>query len=317
VAAHFRFGTASEIAHEIPNVGTILEEREWKAQMLANIRPDDSVAASLGFLSHLAKREHIVSLHHILKGLKTLSVTAYTPPPTGDAVLIDYADTLTFNAEAGYYHPRSHLDATHSMPSSDQLLNAYLRPARWHTQSRNSVSLLRRGEPIPTPPLRSSPLRIDDQTILVDFQITKRLPGAWQIQMTWDFNGERRRYPWLMLVLSDGKHLYSITKGICAPEAGEGRYTEEWNAVFPEWMHPGFHSFYAEFYDGNSAIWSNKLPPKNQTFILSLVELGGTVIKPGDFTPTPPTPFTPPAAPPAPSASTPASPVTNPPSPAK
>jgi uncharacterized membrane protein len=301
VVAHFRFGPAREIVHEIPGMSAVLEEREWKGQMLANVRPDESVAASLGFLSHLAQREHVVSLHHILKGLKTLSIAAYTPPPTGDAVLIDYGDTLTFNAEAGYYHPRSHIDETHSIPSSDQLLNAYLGQARWQTQSRNSVALLRRGEAIPTPVLRGTPQRFDDQTTLVDFQITKRLPGAWQIRMTWDFKGERRRFPWLMLVLSDGKHLYPILKGICAPEAGEGRYTEEWNAVFPNWMHAGFHSFYAEFYDGNSAIWWKKLPPGDQSYLITLLQLGGTVIKPGDFTPTVPAAPTSPAATPAPS----------------
>ena len=48
----------------------------------------------------LAAREKLVSLHHILKGLKTLSVATYTAPPPADVVVIDYADTLTFNAGA-------------------------------------------------------------------------------------------------------------------------------------------------------------------------------------------------------------------------
>ncbi|MEI9897113.1 MAG: hypothetical protein WDN28_25435 [Chthoniobacter sp.] len=69
--AHFHFGPAREIAREIPGLNAVLEEREWKAQMIADIPDDASVAAGLGFLPHLAKREKLVSLHHILKGLKT------------------------------------------------------------------------------------------------------------------------------------------------------------------------------------------------------------------------------------------------------
>ncbi|MEP6670559.1 MAG: DUF2079 domain-containing protein [Chthoniobacter sp.] len=282
--AHFRFGPAREIAREIPGLSAVLEEREWKAQMIADIPDDASVTAGLGFLPHLAKREKLVSLHHILKGLKTLSVVAYVPPPTADVVVIDYGDTLTFNTVAGYYHPWSHIDAEHSVPSSDRLLNDYLIQAHWRTQSRNAVAVLRRGEPIPPPVSQHAPTRIDDQTTLADLQVTRKLPGAWQIQMTWNFIGERRRFPWLMLVLSDGKRLFPIVKGICAPEAGEGRYTEEWNVVFPTWMHPGYHAVFAEFYDNNEAAWSKKMPPGDQTHMLTLIDLGATIIKPGDFT---------------------------------
>jgi len=284
VGAHFRFGPAREIVHEIPGLSAALEEREWKAQMIANIPDDASVTAGLGFLSHLAKREQIISLHHILKGLKTLSVAAYTPPPPGDVVVIDYADPLTFSTVAGYYHPWSHVDATHSIPSSDRLLNDYLRQAQWAVESRNSVSLLRRSTRPPLPALQGTPVKIDDQTTLSAIHITKRLAGAWQITMTWQFTGERRRFPWLMLVLSDGKTLYPIVKGICGAEAGEGQYTEEWNVVFPTWMHAGYHSVFAEFYDGNEAAWHKKLPPTDQTYLLTLIKLGDTEITPGDFT---------------------------------
>lgn len=282
--AHVFFGSVRSILHEVPGMSAVLEEREWKAQMLAEIPPNASVTASLGFLSHLAQRENVISLHHILKGLKTLSIAAYTPPPPGDAVLIDYADTLTFNATAGYYHPWSHLDATHSIPSSDRLLNDYLRQAQWGVSSRNSVALLRRGTPPPLPPLQGVPIKIDDVTTLTSIQIMTRLPGAWRIRMTWNIAGERRRFPWLMLVLSDGKKLYPIVKGICAAEAGEGQFTEDWNVVFPNWMHAGYHSAFAEFYDGNLAAWIKKRPPDDQTFVLTLLKLTEGEIRPGDFT---------------------------------
>lgn len=284
VVAHFFFGAVRGVIREMPGLSAMLEEREWKAQMIAEIPPDASVTASLGFLSHLAKRENIISLHHILKGLKTLSIAAYTPPPPGDAVVIDYADVLTFNAVAGYYHPWSHLDATHSIPSSDRLLNDYLRQAQWVVNTRNSVSLLRRGTPPPLPPLPGEPIKIDERMTLTSMQITTRLPGAWRIRTSWKFTGERVRYPWLILVLSDGKKLYPIIKGICAPEASEGQFTEEWNVVFPNWMPAGHYAAFAEFYDGNLAAWEKKRPPEDQTFMFTLIQLTDGEIKPGDFT---------------------------------
>jgi uncharacterized membrane protein len=283
---HFRFGPARELVREIPGLSNALEEREWKAEMLSKIPDDASVTAGLGFLSHLAKRENVISLHHILKGLKTLSIIAYTPPPPGDVVMIDYADNLTFSTVAGYYHPWSHVDATHSIPSSDRLLNDYLRQAQWTTESRNSVALLRRGVPaaVPVANLRSEPLKLDDHTRLLGLDVIKALPGAWKVRMTWEFSGERNRFPWLMLVMSDGQTLYPIVKGICAPAAGEGQFTEEWNVIFPGWMHAGFHSAFAEFYDGNEAAWHKKFPPNDQTYQLTLIKVGDAVIKPGDFT---------------------------------
>ena len=57
--------------------------------------------APLPYLSHLAMREKLYSLHYILKGLKTLSRASYGPPPPMDFVLIDYGDTATFDASAG------------------------------------------------------------------------------------------------------------------------------------------------------------------------------------------------------------------------
>jgi hypothetical protein len=284
MVAHVFFGSVRGLLREVPGMSAVLEEREWKAQMLAEIPPDASVTASLGFLSHLAQRENVISLHHILKGLKTLSIAAYTPPPPGDAVLIDYSDTLTFNVTAVYYHPWSHLDATHSIPSSDRLLNDYLRQSQWTANSRNSVTLLRRG---PTPafaPLQGAPIKIDDAMSLNSIAIIKRLPGGWRIRMTWNITGERRRFPWLMLVFSDGKKLYPIVKGICAAEAGEGQFTEDWNVVFPNWMHAGYHSAFAEFYDGNLAAWMKKRPPDDQTYVLTLLKLSEGEIRPGNYT---------------------------------
>ena len=283
VAAHFRFGAAHELASEIPGLSATLEEREWKAQMIADIPDDASVTAGLGFLAHLAKRENLISLHHILKGLKTLSIAAYEPPPPGDVVVIDYADTLTFNTFAGYYHPWSHVDATHSIPSSDRLLHDYLSQAQWRVQSTNSMSVFRRDKPFILRPAANKPIQLVEGTTLDDVRVIRQFPGAWQIRMTYEFSGERKRFPWLMLVMSDGQHLFPIIKGICAPEAGDGTYTEEWTVLFPNWMHAGYHSGFAEFYDGNQAAWDKKMPPHDQTYRLAVIQLGGTQINPGQI----------------------------------
>ena len=47
-------------------------------------RPGASVVAPLSYLSHLAMREHLYSLHFILKGLRTLSHAPYEPPAPTD-----------------------------------------------------------------------------------------------------------------------------------------------------------------------------------------------------------------------------------------
>lgn len=283
--AHLRFGEARSIARQIPSLGAILEEREWRAQMIADIPADASVTASLAFLPHLAKREHLISLHHILKGLKTLSAVAYTPPPPTDVVIIDYADTLTFSTQAGYYHPWSRLDGERFVPSSDRLLHEYLRSVSWQAEEKNSLTVLRRGEPPKGFPTNDQPIRIDEATTLNGMQVIHRVPGALQLRMNWQVAGERKRFPWLMVVLSDGKHLYPFLKGACAVEAGEGPYAEEWTLVYPSWMKPGQYVFFAHFYDGNEAAWNKKLPPNDPTYLLTLLELGSWKIQPGDFHP--------------------------------
>lgn len=286
-AAHFRFGEARAVAQQAAVFGAALEEREWKAQMIADIPDDAAVVASLGFLPHLAERERLVSLHHILKGLKTLSAAAYTPPPVADVVVIDYADTLTFSTVAGYYHPWSRQSAERIVPSSDRLLHDYLRQASWRVQSKNSLTVLRRGEPPGGFTPIDQPVKIDDESKMAGIQVTKRLPGALQLRLQWEFLGERKRFPWLMLVLSDGQHLYPLLKGACALEAGDGKYVEEWSVVYPPWMKPGYYAFFAQFYDGNEAAWQKKLPPDDPTYMLTLIELGTWEIKPGDFTTAP------------------------------
>src|SRR5438046_2617942 len=97
------------------------QERARKNAFIAQIPPASSVVAPLSYLSHLAVREKLYSLHYILKGLKTLSRSSYEPPSSTDFVLIDYRDSATFDPGAGFYHPTMNTVYGRIMPSSDRL----------------------------------------------------------------------------------------------------------------------------------------------------------------------------------------------------
>ena len=85
----------------------------------------------------------------------------------------------------------------------------------------------------------------------------------------------------MMLVLSDGEHLYPFIKGACAPQAGAGAVSEDWTFVFPSAMRPHFYSAFALFYDASEAAWKKKLPPDNTTFVHKQLDLGGRERRPG------------------------------------
>ncbi|MGB8168180.1 MAG: DUF2079 domain-containing protein [Chthoniobacteraceae bacterium] len=284
VLAHLRFGPARDLIAQVPGLRAKLEEREWKAQMLANIPPGASVTAVQSFLSHLAKREHLYSLHHVLKGLKTLSKEPYVPPLT-DVVVIDYSDLNTFSTVAGFYHPRSRVDAEREVASSDRLLHEYLRQRNWHVQARNELAVLSPGESAPAFAPNTPPVPFDAQTTLLNLQIPATRPGAMRLRFAWEFGAERERFPWLMLVLSDGRQLFPFLKGACAPEAGPGRYYEDWLIAFPSDLPAGYYEMFALFFDANEAAWTKKTPPGDMTYVLRKIELGQQHIIPGEMEP--------------------------------
>ena len=275
VLTHLHWGPARDLAREAPHLAQIFEEREWKAQMIREVPPTASVTAAVPYLSHLATRERLVSLHHVLKGLKTLSTAAYTPPPVGDVVIIDYADPFTFSTVAGYYHPQMRTDAQSEVASSDRLLHEYLRPHPWRARSRNELTVLTRGTPMPAPPAGATPVVFDETTTLTSMQLVRNQPGVMQLRFGWQFTGERTRFPWMMLVLSDGEHLYPFIKGAGTIEALPGSAGEEWTFVLPPWMRPHYYSASVLFYDASEAAWKKKLPPDDPTFVLRQMELGG------------------------------------------
>src|SRR4029077_20708675 len=74
-------GPAPSIWSNLRNYSKLSADRARRAAFLARIPATASVVAPLPYLSHLAMRERLYSLHYILKGLKTLSRESYQPPP--------------------------------------------------------------------------------------------------------------------------------------------------------------------------------------------------------------------------------------------
>src|SRR5207253_3451117 len=80
VAAQIWLGPVSRIVTTTADWFEAGQERARKNAFIAQIPPASSVVAPLPYLSHLAMREKLYSLHYILKGLKTLSRSSYEPP---------------------------------------------------------------------------------------------------------------------------------------------------------------------------------------------------------------------------------------------
>ena len=122
------------------------QTRARKRAFISQILADASVLAPLPYLSHLAMRENLYSLHYVLKGLKTLSRSTYSPPPPTDFVLIDYDDSATFDSVAGYYHPAMKTVDGRVIPSSDRLLHEFLQRCSWTVRASDELTLLRQGK---------------------------------------------------------------------------------------------------------------------------------------------------------------------------
>ena len=239
-------------------------DRARKNTLVAKIPQAASVLAPLPYLSHLAMREKLYSLHYVLKGLKTLSQSTYEPPPPTDFVLIDYQDSATFDASAGYYHPAMKTVDGRVIPSSDQLLHNFLKRSSWIAECKDELTLLRRGEePASTAATNSAAIaQLGAHTSLLS--ITKSSGtlsdgNPIEIKTEWNFDGARDVFPWLELVAtpSDGDGRLILTRGLCAPQAGRGSYAETWIVTLPDAMLPGDYLLEALFFDNTKRAWAN------------------------------------------------------------
>jgi uncharacterized membrane protein len=279
LAAQSWLGPVTEIASATSDWFSDRNDRARKSAFLSRIPAEASVVAPLPYVSHLAVREKLYSLHHILKGLKTLSRSTFEPPPPPDFVLIDYGDSSTFDASSGYYHPTMKMTDGRIIPSSDQRLHDFLKQRHWVSYSFDELTLLQQCErPIDYGSLRptsGSVANLPGHTQLISITKSSDTASAdrsLEIQMTWNLEHEREVFPWMYLRLTrsgDEKH-FVLVRGLCAPEASTGAYSETWYITSLGKLPKGDYSLETIFVDNTKRVW-NEMTGKgsSQSFLLS------------------------------------------------
>ena len=244
-------GPVRSVARTISDGGLAWDASRVHASLVTEVAPDARVTASYGFLSHVAKREHLQSLHLVIKGARTLGGGRYTPKPS-DHVLVDFADQFTFDQGAGLFHPQMKITKTGEVvPSSHTLLHTWMREnTLWPTKQRAACALYSRTEPVRTTAAGGIPRRLDDKTQLVSI-IPQSSPNgdllAWQI--TWNLAGDRTSLLWTKLMLrGEGNSVHYIVKGPALPGTELGQFTETWT-VPPPAIEPGKYKAVLIIYD--------------------------------------------------------------------
>jgi hypothetical protein len=229
--------------------------RGERQSFVSRIPAAASVIAPLPYLSHLAQREKLYSLHLLLKGLNTLSTSTYTPPAPPDYLLVDYADDATFDSSAGYYHPQMRATDGRVIPSSEQLLHELLVRADWRAESQDSITLLQRiDKPAAAPaPVASTPIRVSEGTELLDVTTS----GNLVLSFTWRLDEHRTVFPWMYLVLTNETPPGSrwISKGFCGIEAAGGVHQERW-LVTKNAAPAGTYNAELLFFDQSKRTWA-------------------------------------------------------------
>jgi uncharacterized membrane protein len=268
VVAQIWLGPVSRIVTTTADWFEAGQERARKNAFITQIPPASSVVAPLPYLSHLAMREKLYSLHYILKGLKTLSRSSYEPPSSTDFVLIDYRDSATFDPGAGFYHPTMKTVDGRIIPSSDRLLHDFLKRAVWTADEQDELTLLRNLGSRRAPITAKQSSSADDEpgvfsvgaTRLLSIRTTVEIVSRSrpvEVHLRWKFQGERDIFPWMLLRFSrdEGAKVALLVKGLCAPEASEGIYTENWRVVTAERLLPGDYFLEALFVDNSKRAW--------------------------------------------------------------
>ncbi|HVF71560.1 MAG TPA: DUF2079 domain-containing protein [Chthoniobacterales bacterium] len=281
LAAQFLLGPAASIGSSLVEWTTGGPDRARKLSLIDQIPAGASVVAPLPYLSHLAMREELFSLHFILKGLKTLSRGEYRPPHRTDFVLIDYDDSATFDSGAGYYHPAMKTVDNRVIPSSDRLLHDFLKRSSWAITSSNELTVFRNGTASPeiaTGVTRSAgPVVIDQHTTLNEIRLTTDVlsDAGLEIAMNWSFQDERVLFPWMLLRLmpQNGGAAITISRGLCSPERSGGEHIEKWQVTLSSRLQPGDYEAEALFVDYARLLWAEKVPGRNNPTVSSLARV--------------------------------------------
>jgi uncharacterized membrane protein len=295
LVAQVFLGPASGIAATVVNWSAGEQDRARKQAFIRQIPPEASVLAPLPYLSHLAMREELYSLHYVLKGLKTLSRSAYSPPPPTDFVLIDYNDSATFDSVAGYYHPAMKTVDGRVIPSSDRLLHEFLRRCPWTVRASDELTLLQQtkitGESAPSMASAGGHVAVATGTTLTAIaklsdELTEQ---GLEIQLTWNFQEPREVFPWMFLKLNPRDHRNGIiiSRGLCAPEATNGPYLENWRISPSEQIPEGDYGVEVVFVDNAKRVWATRSGRLDERtpLLAAPVPLGELRVAPGKSRP--------------------------------
>lgn len=258
------FGPVLRLWGTVAGAREALWARDWKREMLEAIPADASVTAGMPYLSHLAKREKLYSLHHILKGLKTLSRKEFKAPGPTDAVVVDTGDLATFSRADGSFHPRMRTVTNEIIPSSDMLLHDFLRQAGWRKLARNEFTLYQREPPKPAETSGGQGRKLDDHYALLGIQGMPPLAGdSMLFRMSWELQAGRQSLLWASLYLrNESGRLFAIGKGPIAPEVESGPMTEAWAVRPPPSLQPGKYKGLILVYDP----FESDIPAEQQRF---------------------------------------------------
>jgi uncharacterized membrane protein len=245
-------GPANSVARTISTFKVARESAKVRTELIESIPDGASVVVGQPYLSHLAKRERIYSLHHLLKGLKTLSRAAYVPPTPTDAVLVDVADSSTFDRAAGYYHPAMQTRDGGIVPESEVLVDQFLIQANWRRLARNEITLLLRDGAQPPKPAGGAGRQLDESQSLVAAQFAPPVAGDDAlILLTMEVAKERKFIPWVTLYLRGADNQdYPITKGPIGLGIAPGSIgTESWLIRAPSHVPAGKYRAVLLFHD--------------------------------------------------------------------
>ncbi len=262
VIVQFWFGPVCAIGRTIADAGSKWRSSRVNARLLSEVPADGRVTASLGFLSHVAKREQLQSLQLVSMGLKTLGGSRYTPLPT-DHVLVDYSDEFTFSTVAGSFHPMMNTVTSEIIPSSDELMHRWLKDsALWPVTARNSCVHFARVEPVRGNVPTTTPRRLDDKTGLVSVVPVPPAEGdllTWKL--TWEFGAGRTFFPWVKLWLRAANgDSHFILKGAVLPGVESGQFTETWTVQRPN-IAAGKYKAFLMIYDPLNAAAKGTFTP--------------------------------------------------------
>ncbi len=238
---------------------------DQKRAIVESVPANASILAPLPFLSQLAQRSDVYSLHLVMKGLKTLSRQVYTPASPTDLVILDYSDPITFDSVSGYYHPAMRLRTGTIVPSSDVLIHQFLARAEWEIESVGPLTVWTKTNVAPSRPAPPpQPLQrglIDPATDLVSVSAINN-NGQIQVITTWSFRSPRNKIPWMTVAAMqpDTGEKRLFVRGLACPEGRPDgtTWTDTWNLPADFDITPGEWNLLALFTDNASHAYARK-----------------------------------------------------------